>query len=102
MEKNNKDSRLASRRKDTRIRSEQHPEEYRIRKKHQTMMAYMDSGWKEFTSIRDKLAREMNRCLEETDIPEWMTKGKTTLTQKEQPKGTALNNHRPITCLSMI
>ena len=28
----------------------------------------------------------MNRCLEETNIPERMTKGKTTLIQKEPPQ----------------
>ena len=31
----------------------------------------------------------MNRCFEETDIPEWMTKGKTTLIKKDHQKGTA-------------
>ena len=31
-----------------------------------------------------------------------MTKGKTTLTQKDPSKGTAPNNHRPITCLPMM
>ena len=35
--------------------------------------------FKKFTSIRDRLATEMNRCIQETEIPEWMTKGKTTL-----------------------
>ena len=32
------------------------------------------------------LAIEMNRCLEEADIPEWVTKGKTTLIQKDPKK----------------
>ena len=26
---------------------------------------------------------QSNRCLQETDIPEWMTKGKTTLIQRD-------------------
>ena len=37
----------------------------------------------------------MNRCLQKTDISEWMTKEKHTLIQK----GTASNNEKPITCL---
>ena len=41
--------------------------------------------WK-FTSIHGRLAIEMNRCLQETDIPEWMIKGKTTLIQKRPLK----------------
>ena len=31
-----------------------------------------------FPSIHDRLAIEMNRFLQEKDIPQWMTKGKTT------------------------
>ena len=42
-------------------------------------MAYMDSGFKKFTSIYDRLAIVMNKCLKEIAIPESMTKGKATL-----------------------
>ena len=34
--------------------------------------------FKKFTSIHDRLALEMNRCLQRAHVPEWMTKGKTT------------------------
>ena len=34
-------------------------------------------------------------------VPEWMTKGRITLIQKDPNKGTAPNNYRPITCLPM-
>ena len=54
---------------------------------------------KKFTSIHDRLALEINRCLQDAQVPEWMTKGKTTLIQKDPNKGTAPNNYRPITCL---
>ena len=47
--------------------------------KHQAMMAFMDSGFKNFISIHKRLAIEMNRCLEEIDIYEWMTIEKTAL-----------------------
>ena len=33
---------------------------------------------------------------------EWMTKGRTTLIQKDPSKRTAPNNNRPITCLPMM
>ena len=58
--------------------------------------------FKKFTSIHDRLAPEMNRCLQDAQVPDWMTKGKTTLNQKDASKGTALNNYRPITCLLMM
>ena len=44
----------------------------------------------------------MNRCLQDAQVPDWMTKGKTTLIHKEPIKGTAPNNYRPITCLPMM
>ena len=44
----------------------------------------------------------MNRCLQDTQEPDWRTKGKTTLIQKDPSNGTAPNNYRPITCLPMM
>ena len=58
--------------------------------------------FKKFTSVHDRLALEMNRCLQGAQVPDWMTKGKTTLIQKDPSKGTAPNNYRPITCLPMM
>ena len=55
-----------------------------------------------FTPILHWRALEMNRCLQGAPIPEWMTKGKTTLIQKDPSKGTAPNNCRLITCLPMM
>ena len=57
--------------------------------------------FKKFTSIHCKLALEMNRCLQGTQVPEWMTKGNTTLIQKDPNKRNAPNNCRQITCLPM-
>ena len=51
--------------------------------------------FKKFTSIHDRQALEMNRCLQGAHVPEWMTKGKTTLTQEDTLEGIALNNYRP-------
>ena len=44
----------------------------------------------------------MNRCQQGAPVPEWMTKGKTTLIQKDPSKRTAPNNYRPISCLTMM
>ena len=61
------------------------------------------SNWlKKFTSIHGTLALEMNGCLQGAQVPDWMTKGKTTLIQKDPNKGTAPNNYRPVTCLPMM
>ena len=58
--------------------------------------------WSKFTSIHDRLALEMNKCLQIAHVPEWMTKGRTTLIQKGPNKGTTISNYRPITCLPMM
>ena len=58
--------------------------------------------FKKFTSIHGRLVLEMNRCLQDAQVPDCMTKGKTTLIQKDPSKGTAPNNYRPITYLPMM
>ena len=35
-------------------------------------------------------------------VPNWMTYGKTYLCQKDQSKGNAVDNYRPISCLTVI
>ena len=57
---------------------------------------------KKFNSTHDKLALEMNKCIQRPYVPEWLIKGKTTLIQKYPNKGTIQNIYRPITCLSMM
>ena len=58
--------------------------------------------FKKFTSIHDRLTTKMNKCIQKTEIPEWMTKRKTTLIQKDPYKGTAPNNYRSIMCLPLM
>ena len=38
--------------------------------------------YKKFTSIHDRIALEMNKCLQKSHVPEWMTNGWTTFIQK--------------------
>ena len=58
--------------------------------------------FKKFTSLQERLALEMNKCLQTAHVPEWMTKRRTTLIQKDPSKGSAPNNYRPINCLPMM
>ena len=46
-------------------------------------------------SLKDNLAD----CLKAGKVPEWMTKGKIMLIQKDPAKGNDPSNYRPITCL---
>ena len=44
----------------------------------------------------------MNRSLQITHVPEWMTEGRITLIQKDPHTGTAPDKYRPMTCLLMM
>ena len=57
--------------------------------------------FKKFTSIHERPAIEINRCLQGVHLPEWINKGNTTLIQKDPLKGTARNNYRLISRLPM-
>ena len=48
------------------------------------------------------MALQLQECLDGRGIPEWMTKGGTVLQIKDQAKGNAVGNYRPITCLPII
>ena len=51
-----------------------------------------DFWFKKSTSNNDRLALERNKCIQKAHVPEWMSKGKTTLIQKGPNKRTALSN----------
>ena len=57
---------------------------------------------KNFKSIQKGLRRNLQKCLDNGDVPMWMTKGRTTLMQKDKEKGKVASNYRPITCLLLV
>ena len=44
----------------------------------------------------------LGQCVEERSVPDWMTREKTVLIQKDPSKGTSAGNYRPITCLPLM
>ena len=40
-------------------------------------------------------------CLDSGFVPCWLTRGRTSLLQKDKSKGNAASNYRPITCLPL-
>ena len=83
------------------IHSEQLSKKFQIGKR-QAIMAYMDTGFKKFTSIHDRMVIEMNRCSEETYSNRWQKERLPWY--KKSPKWNRLppNDYRPITCLPMM
>ena len=52
--------------------------------------------------MHDRIISQLNECLENGNVPEWMTKGKTVLILKDINKGNVASNYRPITCLPLM
>lgn len=42
---------------------------------------------------------QLQDCLGSNQVPEWVTRGRTTLILKDKEKGNIVLNYRPITCL---
>ena len=56
---------------------------------------------KNFTSLHERIAYQLNDCLKQGNVPSWMTRGRTILIMKDISKGNIPSNYRPITCLPM-
>lgn len=54
------------------------------------------------TPLHDNLMVYLQNCLDSGVISEWLTKGRTVLTQKFKAEGNIANNYRPITCLPLV
>ena len=58
---------------------------------------------KKLTALHDRIASQMNDMINNgVAVPNWMTYGKTYLCQKDQSKGNAVDNYRPISCLPVM
>ena len=57
---------------------------------------------KNFISLHERLAEQLDQCLREGVVPDWLTKGRTVLIMKDVTKGNIASNYRPITCLPLV
>ena len=58
--------------------------------------------YKRFSSLHYQMATTLNECLAADQVPDWMTRGRTDLIQKENAKGNIASNYRPITYLPLM
>ena len=55
---------------------------------------------KKFTFLHTAMARMLNACLQDAEVPAWMNHGHTVLIMKDPGKSAGdVTNYRPITCL---
>ena len=57
---------------------------------------------KNFTKMHAKLLNNVAQCIEEGNVLDWMTKGRTVLIQKDKFKCNVASNYRPTTCLPLV
>ena len=57
---------------------------------------------KNFSSLHERVRLQLKECLDSVFVRSWLTRGKTSLLQKDQSKGNVASNYRPLTCLSLI
>ena len=57
---------------------------------------------KNFSSLHEKVRLQLKECLDSGFVHSWLTRGRTSLLQKDKGKGNVANNYRPITCLPLI
>ena len=58
--------------------------------------------FKAFPSMHNSIAKSLQSCLNNGNVPDWMVKGRTVLIQKDATKGNIVSNYRPIACLPLM
>ena len=59
-------------------------------------------GLKKLSAIHERIAYNLQACVDGGNVPEWMTVGRTVLIMKDETKGTVASNYRPIACLPLM
>ena len=57
---------------------------------------------KNFSSLHERVRWRLNECLDSGFAPSWLTRGRTSLLQKDKSKGNVASNYRPMTCLPLM
>ena len=52
---------------------------------------------KSFSSLHERVRLQLKECLDSGFVPSWLTRGRTSLLQKDKSKGNVASNYRPIT-----
>ena len=55
-----------------------------------------------FSSLYEGVRLQLKECSDNGFVPSWLTRGRTSLLQKDKSKDNVASNHRPITCLPLM
>ena len=57
---------------------------------------------KNFSSLHERVRLQLKECLDSGFVPSCLTRGRTSLLQKDKSRGNLASNYRPITCLPLM
>ena len=57
---------------------------------------------KNFSSLHERVRLQLKACLDSGFVPRWLTRGRTSLLQKDNSKDNVVSNYRLITCLPLM
>ena len=57
---------------------------------------------KKFSSLHERVRLQLKECLDSGFVLSWLTRGRTSLLQKDKSEGNVGSNYRPITCLPLM
>ena len=57
---------------------------------------------KNFSSLHERVRLQLKECLDSGFVPSWLTRGRTSLLQKDKSKENLASNYRLITCLPLM
>ena len=57
---------------------------------------------KNFSSLLERVRLQLKECLDKGFVPNWLTRGRTSLLQKDKNKSKLASNYRPITFLPLM
>ena len=57
---------------------------------------------KNISSLHERVRLQLKECLDSGFVPSWLTRGRTSLLQKNKSKSNVASNYRPITCLPLM
>ena len=57
---------------------------------------------KGFSSLHERVGLQLKESLDSEFLPSWLTRGRTSLLQKNKSKDNVAINYRPITCLPLM
>ena len=57
---------------------------------------------KNFSSLNERVRLQLKECIDSGFVPSWLTRGSTSLLQKDKSKGNVASNYIPIPRLSLM